>query len=249
MLPEKILSTLVLPPGGLLLLAALGLWMAWRSWRLGLWLGGFALGLLWLLSMPVVADRLAESLEHPFPPQTPEAFPVADAIVVLGGGIEPPTGERWSVNLGSAADRYWMAARLWHAGRAGEILVSGGRLPWMGASVSEAEAAARFMIDLGVPASAILLEPDSRNTRENAELSARLLAGHGARRILLVTSAMHMRRAMARFADRGLEVIPAATDHESGRSPAGLLGWLPDSDALDLSRRAIKEIIGRMLGK
>lgn len=246
---EKILMALALPPGGPLLLGLIGLLLAWRRWRGGLAMIGLALTSLWLLATPAVSDFLQTGLEDRFPPLALEQVPRADAIVVLGGGIRPPHRNDPLPNLGRAADRYWHAARLWHAGKAPEILISGGALPWRNSVESEAESAVRLLAELGVPARGIVLEPRSLNTRQNARFSADLLRARDARRILLVTSALHMRRALARFRSTGLEVIPVAADHEAGESPTGILAWLPDSDALDGSRRALKEYLGAALGK
>jgi len=246
---EKILTALVLPPGGPIGLAIVGLWLAWRDWRGGKTLILVALGALWLLATPAVSDLLRGSLEQRYPARALERIAPADAIVVLGGGINPAHANNPYPDLSSAADRYWHAFRLWRAGKASEILITGGALPWRDARASEAEAAARFLTSLGVPARRIILEPDSLNTRQNATLSAELLRGRGASRVLLVTSALHMHRARARFEATGLEIIPAATDHEIADPPPGLLRWLPDSAALDGSRRALKEYLGLVLGK
>ncbi|MDX1626760.1 MAG: YdcF family protein [Wenzhouxiangellaceae bacterium] len=241
---QKLLLSIALPPGGLILLALLGLFLAWREWRGGKALVLVSLVGLWLLATPAVSDWLRHRLESEFPPRPVEEVPNADAIVVLGGGLNPPDSRSPLPDLGRAADRYWHAARLWHAGKAPEIVVSGGALPWRDARGSEAEAAVRFLGDLGVPPGRILLEPDSLDTRENAAATEAVLRTRGARSILLVTSALHMRRALARFEIPGVEVIPVATDHEVGDDPPGLIRWLPDSEALDGSRRALKEMIG-----
>lgn len=241
---QKLILAVALPPGGLILLALTGLFLAWRDWRFGKALVLISLTSLWLISTPAVSDALRYSLEKRFPPQPMDRIPGADAIIALGGGISPPTSRNPDPDLGSAADRYWHAARLWRAGKAPEIVVSGGALPWRDATGTEAEAAVRFLRDLGVPADRILLEPVSQDTRENAQMTEVVLRTRGARRVLLVTSAMHMRRAVARFEFPGIEVIPVATDHEIGRHPATLIRWLPDTDALDGSRRALKEYLG-----
>ena len=113
---------------------------------------------------------------------------------------------------------------------------------------SEAEAMRQFMWDLGVPDQALVLENRSRNTSQNAEYSAEILAGQGIHRILLVTSAYHMPRAKGLFEAQGLEVVPVATDHEVLSRPL----WrnlLPETRALDGSSRAIKEIVGRLAGR
>ena len=65
---------------------------------------------------------------------------------------------------------------------------------------------------MGVPAEAIWLQTESRNTYEDAVYSARLLKDKGVRRILLVTSAWHMPRSLGLFQAQGLEVVPLPVD-------------------------------------
>jgi uncharacterized SAM-binding protein YcdF (DUF218 family) len=146
-------------------------------------------------------------------------------------------------DLSSVADRVWHAARLYHAGKAPLLVLSGGNAP---GAVSEAEAMRLFLLDLGVPASAMLLEKDSGNTRQNASLSAALLAQRGVTRVLLVTSALHMARASGHFEAAGLSVVPVATDHESLNQLPGSR-FLPSAEALDDSGRAMKEWLGHRL--
>jgi uncharacterized SAM-binding protein YcdF (DUF218 family) len=241
---QKLLLAVALPPGGPILLALIGVWLAWRDWRFGRPLILLSLAALWLLATPAVSDALRWSLEKRFPPLAIDDVPRADAIVALGGGMRPATSRNPYPDLGSAADRYWHAWRLWRADKAPEIVVSGGALPWREGPGSEAEAAVRFLVDLGVPADRILLESASLDTRQNAEMTEAVLRTRGARRVLLVTSALHMRRALAHFDIPGVDVIPVATDHEVGDDPPGLIRWLPNTDALDGSRRAIKEYLG-----
>ena len=104
-----------------------------------------------------------------------------------------------------------------------------------------------FVEDLGVPASAILLEDKSRNTREDAQFTKELLAEHGFSKILLVTSAMHMPRALALFQAQGITVIPAVTDFDAIPPRSEWQRWLPDIEALDRSSRALKEYLGMAL--
>ena len=111
--------------------------------------------------------------------------------------------------------------------------------------MSEAEAMQLFLRDLGVPDSAMLLETRSRNTRENVRYSAQLLDARKMHHILLVTSALHMDRAMGQFLGQGLDVTPAVTDVEAVSVPADLWRYLPDAGALSSSAGAIKEIVGQ----
>ena len=129
------------------------------------------------------------------------------------------------------------------------MLVSGGNKPGDEDVVPEAEAMAVVLRALGVPASALRLEGRSRNTRENAQLSLALARQVGAKRVLLVTSALHMPRALAVFqgvfAGSGVTMIPAATDAEAlGDEPRGWAAWLPDAKSLEWSSRSVKEVLG-----
>lgn len=104
------------------------------------------------------------------------------------------------------------------------------------------------MRDLGVSGHTLVLESWSRNTSQNAEYSAEIPAQQGINRILLVTSAYHMLRAKGLFEAQGLEVFPVATDHEVLHQPL----WrnlFPETSALVGSSRAIKEIVGRLVGR
>jgi uncharacterized SAM-binding protein YcdF (DUF218 family) len=101
--------------------------------------------------------------------------PTADMIVVLGGG----SGERPS-----------RAAELFRSNAAPKILVSG---------AGDADGNRLLLMHRGVPASAILLEPNSKTTKENALFSIPLLRTKDAKRVILVTSWYHSRRALKCF--------------------------------------------------
>lgn len=246
LLLAKVLTYLALPLGSAVLIAALAL----TSLLVGRALLGALLLLLavaWvgLWSVPVFSDWVRQSLESEYPPAAADSLPLADLIIVLGGGVDLPYAPRLYPDLGAAADRVWHAARLYRAGRAPRVVVSGGALPWKQTAMSEAESMQAFLRDLGVPDAAIQLESGSATTRENAVETARLLQGGGPQTAILVTSALHMRRAAASFRAVGIEVIPAATDHEVvADGPLTPLDFLPDADALEASSRALKERLG-----
>lgn len=242
MLLSKILTQLALPLSFCLLAVLMGLLLRRRWPRLGATMCVFGFGWLLLWSLPVPSSVLGRSLEQIWPQQTEGELPDVDAIVVLGGGVGRNS---WGVNLRSGADRVWFAARLFRAGRAPLVIVSGGSISELGMEWAEAPAMASFLQDLGVPEDAILLESESQTTYENAIFTERLLRERGIKRVLLVTSALHMPRALATFRKLDLEVIPAPTDFEA-EPPSGywLLRWLPDADALESSSRALKEYLG-----
>ena len=165
----------------------------------------------WCWATPAMYRFLGYALEIPYPPQCAETLPKADAIIILGGGMGSntnlPYAEMWS-----AADRVWHAARLYKAGKAPLVMPSGG---------GESYSSVPLLLDLGVPRRAIRIESEARNTEENAlfvERELRKVLGRPKAkpgRVLVVTSAWHMRRALLHFRQTGLEAIPAATDHEA----------------------------------
>lgn len=245
---DKLLIALISPLGCslVLLLGALLLGVAKRSWWAGVM--GWA-GVLWLSvwSLPVSSHALRGFVESAYAQRAVDTTPAAEAIVVLGGGVRPPEVLGQAPDLNAAADRVWHAARLFHAAKAPWVVMSGGS-DMSTAATSEALAMRQFAQDLGVPSAAILLEERSRNTRQNAQFTAEILKSKGVSRILLVTSALHMRRAVLLFESQGLTVIPAATDHEA-RSNFSASDWLPEAGALEGSARAMKEIVGRLTGR
>jgi uncharacterized SAM-binding protein YcdF (DUF218 family) len=95
----------------------------------------------------------------------------------------------------------------------------------------------------GLPASAILTEDHSVNTHENATMSFELLSARKIRKIILVTSAIHMPRAVATFRKAGFEVVPAPADFYTGWDGDDL-SWIPSSDNLDNTESAMREWVG-----
>lgn len=247
---DKLLSALAFPLGSACLLALLGALLVAIGWRRR---GAVAvvLAVVWLWGWSTVpaATAITALLADPFPARPAEALPRADVIVVLGGGLVPRDTRHPYPDMNEAADRLWHAARLHAAGRAPRILLSGGRV-WDSGPQSEADAMAELLIDLGVPATAILIEGDSRNTRENAVQTAAMLARDDLERVLLVTSATHMTRALATFRKAGVDAIPAATDHRPSSTYSTqplALALLPDAGALQSSTRALKELLGLLV--
>jgi len=213
---------------------------------------GAALGCLLLGGNGWVASRLARSLEWRYLP--PDTVPQAEAIVLLGGGTQPARAPRPMVEVTGAGDRVLYAAWLYKQGKAGHILLSGGTLDWSQSDSSPAYDMATLLEMMDVPADALWLEPDSRNTYENAVFSARILREKGIQRVLLVTSALHMPRSVSLFAAQGLDVIPLPTDYtvtqgdqERNDVRAFFLGLLPSAENLALTSRVLKEYIGIMV--
>jgi len=242
----KVLSLLVYPLGFCLVLLAVALVFHLRGrHRTGNGLAGVSVGLLWLFSMPVVGDGMIRQIESGWAFEPVDALPSADAVVVLGGAFSSGRGEWPYPDAGGNVDRYWHAARIFRAGKAPVVILSGGRAPSRREGWAEAESGAIFLGDMGVPRSAMLLDTEALTTRENAVNVDRIARERGFSSLLLVTSASHMRRSMAAFSGVQAKVIPVTTDFATTRKPPFTLRRiLPSVSALGRSTRAIHELVG-----
>lgn len=199
-----------------------------------------------------VAMSLAYFLEHRY--WSAGDLPAAEAAVILGGGTLSADFPRSMVEINGAGDRILYAAQLYQQGKAEQLLLSGGFLGWDPRQTSPAQDMAELLQDLGVPQQALWLEPDSRNTYENAVLSAKILEEKDITEILLVTSAWHMLRAEKLFKAQGLQVIPAPVDFvvtqrdwESLWSmdwKSQVISLIPSAGSLALTSLMLKEYYG-----
>lgn len=222
----------------------------------------YALSILTLVcfSLPAVANRLYQSIEAIHPAVPIEFVESASYIVVLGGSMEPPVYPRVIAELGESGDRVIHAWRLYQAGKAPVVIVSGGQI-YAGSDVLPESVYMRDMlVELGVPEAHIIVESDSRTTYENAVNTFQILAAlsdsdEGATSgpeatpsVLLVTSALHMGRALAAFRKAGVYVTAATTDiRQANNGAPGWLRWFPDARALSRSTEVIREWLATMV--
>lgn len=251
---SKLLPLFLYPLGLACLLIIVAMVMWWRRSR---WVPipmSLALVVLLLASNSWVANGLVRSLEWQHLP--PKTLPTADAIVLLGGATKSAFPPRPGVDLSESGDRVLYAGQLYREGKAPVVISSGGRIAWRGGGPPESEDMAQILQTLGVPSSAILQDPTSLNTYQNAINVHEILKERGINRVLLVTSAMHMPRSLQIFQRQGIDAIPAPTDflvseqeieEPNSSAQAVLLSLLPDSDRLDRTTKALKEYIGMVI--
>ena len=212
---------------------------------------GFALVWLWIMSTGVVCRITGEALEKPWLGANglvPEvnAFPTADLIVLLSGGMGANTNISQYAEMYMGADRVWQAARLYHAGKAPRIVLTG---------LESKESTVPLLKDLGVPEEAILVDNYSLNTEENAKYTvellriANMLTGDIKPKVLLVTSAFHMKRSMLLFQKYApeLEIIPAPSDFEvlaDADVAVSFSAFLPNAGSLSRTSIHFRELIG-----
>jgi len=157
-----------------------------------------------------------------------------------------PTDSHHLTGLIDPSDRLLVAFRLYRAGKAPLVFCTGGRNPLGGKGrTPESLWMSRLLEEWNVPSTSIQVEGDSINTHENAILSFQMLAPRGIRKILLVTSAMHMPRAAGAFRKAGFAVIAVPADFHSGWGDGDLMEkWLPSARNLADADAALYEWLG-----
>ena len=242
----KFLSALIYPVGMMVCLFIGYLLARWRAYD---GLAKCSINLFFILflsfSNPWLAERLAERLERQNPQISMSEILPKDAIIVLGGGLVIPTPPAKQLQIGFGSDRFWYAAQLYNAGKAKKIFVSGGNIYHQPGLQGEADYAKQLLQSWGVPKAAIVSEAQSRTTQQNKDYIQVLLKRHRIRSALLVTSAIHMPRALTIFSDVDIDITPASADVlvRKSRRPVWS-NFIPSAHALTLSTRALHEYYG-----
>ena len=239
---NKILPTIFLPIGFAIVLVGAGLIL--RK-KVLCWTG---LVVLLLLSTGFVSGKLMRWVEGVEDRSVIQDVITADAIVVLSGMVE----ERKNASLGEwsgAVDRFEGGVDLMQTGKAPLLIFTGGWVPWIPNAKPEGEILAQRAVRLGVPKDKFLVTGKVQNTEEEAiavsQVDRNWWVTGSKPRIILVTSAFHMRRAEMLFRKSGFEVTPFPVDFQtSGNNEITILSFLPSAQASARSETAIREIIG-----
>ncbi|GAB3667150.1 YdcF family protein [Ramlibacter alkalitolerans] len=245
---KPILTALVLPPTGPLLLALLGLLIAARRRTAGLALAALGIVVALALGSHGVARLLARGLLPQVAPAQAGALREVQAIVVLGAGVWVAPPEYGTAQPNEAAlVRLRYAARL--ARQTGKPLAFAGGVGWGAMDGAETEGSvSRRMLQEDYGLQVRWLDDRSRDTEENATRMAELAGRDGVRRIALVTDAIHMPRAAAAFRRAGFEVVPAPTDFPRPEHNP-VLEWLPSTPGLAACRHVIREWLGSLVAR
>jgi len=235
------LDILIYPPAIniLLLVAAL---LLWRRRKTAITLIVISTITLIIFSMPVTSKQLAIMLEkYPAIPPVQLANYQADAIVLLGGGMISYASEYDGSSLGGDALMRLRYAAFVQKQTGLPLLTSGGVTDRAG-SDSEAETMQRILVsDYSIHN--IHAESSSMTTYENAVQSVTILKQRNMKKIFLVTSSLHMNRAVDLFTGLGVKVIPAPTNVKSDYE----LNWqyfIPSGNGLYGTRYVLHEYLG-----
>ena len=207
-----------------------------------------AIGVLYILSTPIFSNnffKLVEGSGHNDYRKPISAIDSADAIVVLSGMLEiNEVGDSTYIEWGDP-DRFFGGIALFKAGKAQKLVFTGGKMPWDKAKKTEGEVLKEYAISNGVWSDKIFVTKDVENTADEAVAVKELISP--SKRIILVTSAFHMYRAILLFEKQGFIVIPYKVDNKASENKKiTFMDFLPSALNLDLTETGIREIIGRI---
>lgn len=237
---SKLLDLLISPLTWVLVLGVLAVpWTRRRArrWKRRRNLGLAALALLLVFSLEPVSNGILYSMEHDAP-STYRPDVTYDAIILLGGLTdEDVTKESGQPAYNDNVERVLMTHRLLREGKARFVVPSGG--------LNEANLMGAQLRDWGIEPDRIVLEDRARNTRENAIYSAEIVKQRGWRKVLVVTSAFHMKRSIECFNAVDLDFDTYAVDYRATRSPRT---WLqPRASFFAVSTAMVRELFGRFI--
>lgn len=227
-----------------LTLAGVALLVRGTRRRLGVVLAHAGLAVLFVFSLPAVANRLWRSLEAGAE-TTLRPDVTYDAVVLLGGVGDPFGATASEPSWNNNVERLTKTYELLSTGRARVAIVSGGSYGIDGLP-TEAELLARQLEAWGIAKDRILLEDRARNTRENATFTKSLLEAKGLTKVLIITSAFHLPRAAGCFRAVDVPFDALAVDYRM-RDVSRDSHVLPRGEYLSDSSRALREWLGRLV--
>ncbi|VAX14697.1 protein of unknown function DUF218 [hydrothermal vent metagenome] len=241
----KIIQTLLMPPALMIIIILTGLVLLHWSRRYGKILIISGTVLLVASSLPVISDNLVSAMEN-IPALSKEQIKNTDAkaIVILGGGSYPEAPEYEGDTVSTATlERIRYGAYI-HKQDNLPILVTGGRVLGY-TKTAEATLMAKVLEnDFHTPVK--WREDQARNTWENAQYSYRMLAMGKIKKIILVTHALHMPRAVMSFKAAGFEVIPAPLSFHQSGNDIHIFDFLPQAGSMETTHNMLHEVIGTL---
>lgn len=220
---------------------AIVLAVLWRHLPLWLAIAGIIVEVLLVAVMtPLGADLLARTVAARAPPATACTAPAPTTIVVLAGGFEhsPDGTSDYGALRQVSLQRLFAGVALWHQTPSARLVLSGG-----GGRVPESVVMANLAMQLGVPSNAITVEDRSHSTWENAQYVAALMPPLP-RRIRLVTSPMHLPRALVAFRAWGFSPCGWPASPRQAIPALSLSLVIPQGTAVRKAAYALHELIG-----
>lgn len=244
----KFILLWLLPPGCMVLLLSALTFYLFKRKAAGKFAAALITLLLYFASLMPTAQLLTHGLESRY---TQQSAVKADVIAVLGGGAVSGVPDVYGEGALAAAGMNRLATGMRLQRMLGvPLIVSGGKV--FKDSGGEAEIAKRVLINMGVKENMVYTDTKALNTRQNAQNIIAASKENGWKRIIVVTSALHMPRAMQNFAavkDNDMEVTAYPCDYlSSGKIVISPFSFVPQAYALDLTAMALKEYLALAAG-
>ncbi|MFL5354569.1 YdcF family protein [Archangium sp.] len=244
---SKLLDLLLAPLSWALLLGLGGLLLRRGRARLAAWMQVLGLLVLYAFSTEPMANLLQRQVERGAV-STYRPDVTYDAVIVLGGAVDADATERSGLpEYNPAVERILRGFELLRDGHARQALLSAGTLDTRPGALVEADVLARQLRLWGIPPERIVLEGQSRNTRENAVESERIIREKGWKRLVLITSAAHMPRALGTFEAVGLKPDTLVVDVRAHDWHVRAAWWQPRASNLSAGTDALRELFGRFV--
>ena len=201
----------------------------------------FAFSLLFVFSNSFLLEEVMRSWEWEAEPLS--AVSSAKYGVILGGfTYYDPTVDR--VEFSSATDRMLIGYQLYQQEVVRKLIITGGSSSLIDTNYREGDMVAKYLHAVGMPPNDLIIERNARNTYENATYTIPLIQDN-TDPVLLITSARHMRRAIACFEKAGIKAIPVAVDRHAGRRKWNIEHlFIPNPHALTTWQSLIHEWLG-----
>ncbi len=204
-----------------------------------------AMVILLITSSPIVSNQMLIYIEGQELKKSIEDFNTVDSIVVLSGMITPIMTNHGIAYEWEDPDRFFGGVDLLKAGKAKNIIFTGGIRPWQTKIKPEGQVLAKIAAEFGVQISQIIVTKDVLNTQDEAKAVREILTQNNANKIILVTSAFHMPRALMIFQKEGIEVQTYLVDYKADISDITPIDFLPSAGAFHYFQISLRELIGR----
>lgn len=208
----------------------------------------FTIVILYIICTPITSNVIFRLVEGNAIKQDPNLIDTSDAIVILSGMIKAVTTTDGISYEWEDPDRFFGGIELYRLKKAHKLIFTGGKLPWRLDLKTEGQILKDYAIDMGVNPNDIIVTKDVQNTYQEA-LAIRELLGTTNSRIILVTSAFHMRRAKYIFESLNIPILTFAVDFKSSNSIITPMDFLPQESGLAMTSSAFREFIGYLYYK
>ena len=203
-----------------------------------------SMSLLFIFSTPLISDRIFYLMENSIQRPVLNEIPKVEAIVVLSGMISYVKAGTFSGNEWLDPDRFFSGIDLLTQNKADLLVFTEASLPWSRSKIDEGSYLKMKAMDLGIDDKKILVTEKVQNTNDEAVAVLKVLKNVDLK-IILVTSAFHMPRALSLFQSQGFSVIPFPVDFKVTERDLTIMDFLPSSYGLNKTSIATREMIGR----